>query len=230
MKTIGIIGGFSWVSTIDYYRAINIGVNQKLGNNNSANCIIHSINYQDIIDNNNSGNTEGTYKLIYNAGLRLKISGAAGILIAANTMNMFAERLQYDLKLPVIHIAEVTAEAIRSKGLKKVGLLGTKFTMEMPFYKDKLKEKGIETITPNDPEREFVHKTIFDELGKDIILESTKKEYLSIIKKLVEHGAEGIILGCTEIPLLIKDSDYPIPLFNTTLIHSSAGVNFILND
>ncbi len=229
MKIVGIIGGISWVSTIDYYRAINQGINERLGENNFAECMIYSFNYQDIINNNNSGNIEKTYEMLLGGAKHLKNSGASVILLAANTMNMFAERMEAEINLPVIHIAIVTANAIKEKGLKKIGLLGTKFTMEMDFFKDKLKALGIETIIPDDADREFIHLTIFEELGKGILKEETKARYIDIIDKLHKKGAEGAILGCTEIPLLIKDTDYHLPLFNTTLIHCKAAVNFALS-
>ena len=229
MKIVGIIGGISWVSTIDYYRAINLGINEKLGANNFAECMIYSFNYQDIINNNNSGNIEKTYEMLLDGAKHLKNSGASVILLAANTMNMFAERMEAEIKIPVIHIATVTANAIKETGLKKIGLLGTKFTMEMDFFKDKLKAQGIETIIPEDADREFIHHTIFEELGKGILKEETRARYIAIIDKLHKKGAEGVILGCTEIPLLIKDRDYNLPLFNTTLIHCKAAVEFALS-
>jgi aspartate racemase len=229
MKIVGIIGGISWVSTIDYYRAINEGINEKLGATNFAECMIYSLNYQDIINNNNSGNLEKTYTMLLNAAIQLKNSGATAILLAANTMNMFAERIEAEIKIPVIHIATVTANEIKAKGLKKVGLLGTKFTMEMDFFKDKLKVQNIETIIPDEADREFIHHSIFEELGKGILKEETRARYIAIIEKLHQKGAEGIILGCTEIPLLIKDTDYNMPLFNTILIHCRAAVDFALS-
>jgi aspartate racemase len=229
MKILGIIGGISWVSTIDYYRAINLGINERLGETNFAECIIYSFNYQDIISNHNKGNYEGTRKMLIDASLHLKNSGAKAIVLGANTMHLHAEKVEEAVGLPVIHIATATAKAIKNKGLKKVGLLGTKFTMEMDFFKDKLKEQNIETIIPDTEDKEFVHNTIFDEFGYGIFKDSTKARYLSIIENLRSKGAEGIILGCTEIPLLIKDGDSTLPLFNTTLIHSKAAVDFALS-
>ncbi len=229
MKVIGIVGGISWVSTIDYYRAINIGINERLGENNAAELVIYSVNYNNIIRNNSSGNLEATYKMMLDASTNLKNCGANAIVLAANTMHLFAERIEETLNLPVIHIAKATAKEIEKKGLKKVGLLGTKFTMEMDFFKDKLKESGIEDIIPGEDDREFIHKTIFEELGKGILKTETKARYLSIIQELHNSGAEGVILGCTEIPLLIKQSDSQTPLFDTTLIHSKAAVDFILS-
>ena len=226
MKIIGLVGGISWVSTIDYYRYINIAVNDKLGGLNYAECIIYSLNYAEVIKHNTSQDFEGTYKLMLNAATQLKNSGAALIILCANTMHMFADRLQNEINLPVIHIAVATANAIKEKQLGKVGLLGTKFTMELDFFKDKLKKQNIETIIPNEEDRAFIHTTIFDELGKGIILEETKQRYRAIIEKLIDNGAEGIIAGCTEIPLIIKQEDITVPLFDTTYIHSIAAVQY----
>jgi aspartate racemase len=226
MKTLGLIGGISWISTQDYYKYINEGINQKLGGMNFSRLIMHSMNYADIKKNNDSGNHEATYGLLLEACEHMKNGGAQGIILCANTMHLFAERLEEKLSLPVIHVARATAESIQNKNLKKVVLLGTKFTMEMDFFKDKLKAKNIEVIIPDDADREFIHKSIFDELGKGLILPATKAKYISIIQKSVAQGAEGVILGCTEIPLLIKQEDLDIPVFDTTRIHSDAAVKF----
>jgi len=228
MKIIGLVGGISWVSTIDYYRYINIAVNDRLGGLNYSECIIYSLNYAEVIKHNASQDFEGTYKLLLHAATQLKNSGAGLIILCANTMHMFADRLQNEINLPVIHIAVATANAIKEKQLKKAGLLGTKFTMELDFFKDKLKEQNIEAIIPAEEDRAFIHATIFDELGKGIIQEETKQRYLSIINQLIQDGAEGIIAGCTEIPLIVKQEDISVPLFDTTYIHSIAAVQYAM--
>jgi len=228
MKLIGLLGGTTWLSTADYYRFINEGINQKLGGNEFANCILYSFNFGDLYRNNVKGDWEANYVLIKQAATHLKNSGAQGLVLCANTLHMFADRLQDEIKIPVIHIATATAQAIQAKGLKKVVLLGTKFTMEMDFFKDKLKEHDIETLIPEEQDRAFIHANIFDELGKNIIRQETRQQYLDIINKLVKQGAEGAILGCTEIPLLLKQSDCPTPLFDTTRIHSQAAVDFMI--
>jgi aspartate racemase len=229
MKIIGLIGGISWVSTQDYYRYINEGVNKTLGDMNFARLIMHSMNYGEIKKNNDAGDWDATFKLLADACENMKAGGAKGILLCANTMHLLADRLEEKIQLPVIHIATATAEAIAEKGLKKVALLGTKFTMERTFFTDKLKEKNIEAIIPDDADRDFIHWTIFEELGRDIISPETKARYISIINKLVAQGAQGAILGCTEIPLLIKEGDVSVPVFNTAKIHSDAAVKFICN-
>jgi aspartate racemase len=228
MKKLGLLGGISWVSTIDYYRAINQGINKELGDLNFAECIIYSLNYQEIKENNDKNDWEANFNLASEACMHLKNSGAEALVLCANTMHLIADRIEEAVGLPVIHIATATAEAIARKGLKKVALLGTKVTMERGFYQDKLEAFNIEAIIPNDEDRAFIHYTIFEELGRDVLLESSKQRYLQIINELIEQGAEGIILGCTEIPLLIKPADVSIPTFDTALIHSEAAVKFAL--
>lgn len=227
MKIIGLIGGISWLSTQDYYRYINEGVNEKLGGMNFARLIMHSMNYGEIKKNNDANDWDANFKLLSEACENMKAGGAQGIVLCANTMHLLAERIEEKIKLPVIHIATATAETISKQGLNKVALLGTKFTMERTFFTGKLKEKNIEAIIPGDDDRGFIHHTIFEELGRGIISPQSKARYISIINKLVEQGAQGAILGCTEIPLLIKDGDVNVPVFDTTKIHSDAAVKFM---
>ncbi|PKB18072.1 aspartate/glutamate racemase family protein [Flavobacterium sp. 5] len=229
MKKLGLIGGISWVSTADYYRFINEGINEKLGGVNFAECMIYSFNYNDIKNNNDNNDWESTFNMLSKASQSLKNSGAEAIILCANTMHVIADRIQESIGLPLIHIATETAKEIQKTNIKRVGLLGTKFTMELDFFKDKLSALDIETIIPETDDREFIHETIFNELGKGLILESTKKRYLSIIEKLIDNGAEGIILGCTEIPLLVKQDEVKVPVFDTALIHSNAAVAFALS-
>lgn len=228
MKILGLIGGISWVSTIDYYRMINQGINKRLGNLNFAECMLHSFNYQDIKRNNDAEDWDATLKMLTKAGLNMKNGDAEAIVLCANTMHMVADQLQQNLQLPVIHIATATADAITAKGLKKVGLLGTKFTMERPFFRDKLTDQNIEVLIPDQKDREYIHHTIFEELGRSLFKPDTKQFYLDAIHKLALRGAEGIILGCTEIPMLISPDDIDIPLFDTLQIHSEAAVEFAL--
>ncbi len=228
MKTIGLIGGISWVSTVDYYKYINEGINKKLGDLHFSRCIIHSFSYGDIKKNNDANDWDATLKMFTESCENMKAGGARAIVLCANTMHMIAERLEKNIGIPVIHIATETAKEIKKKQLKKVGLLGTKFTMERDFFKEKLTAQQIETIVPDEEDRTFVHASIFEELSKGIINESTKARYLQIIKKLIDNGAEGIILGCTEIPLLINQQYIAVPAFDTTYIHSMAAVEFSL--
>ncbi|SCY19647.1 aspartate racemase [Flavobacterium anhuiense] len=229
MRKIGLIGGISWVSTSDYYTLINKGINEKLGGLNFSECLIYSFNYADIKKNNDANDWDSTFNMLLKAAEVLKSGGAEAILLCANTMHLIADRLQQAIDIPLIHIAVETAIEIEKKQLKKVGLLGTKFTMELDFFKDKLAEKGIETIIPVSEEvKDFIHYTIFEELGRGIATEETKKRYLEIANELIKNGAEGIILGCTEIPLVIKEGDLNVPIFDTTLIHTQAAINFQL--
>lgn len=228
MQRLGLIGGFSWISTAEYYKFINQGVNETLGGLEFPPCVIYSFNYADIIRYNTTDNWEKTFQLVLKACNDLKPCGITGIVLCANTMHYIADRLEEATGLPVIHIAKATAMAIEKGGLKKVGLLGTTFTMELDFFTSKLIDKGIEAIIPNEEDRIFLHHTIYNELGKGIFTASTKERYLSIIEDLQHKGAEGIVLGCTELPLIIQQCDVTIPLFDTTLLHSKAAVAFAL--
>lgn len=228
MKKIGLIGGISWVSTSDYYKYINEGVNKQLGGLNYAECIIYSFNYADIKKNNDANDWDKTLTMISEASIHLKNAGAEAIILCANTMHLIADQLQEHVKLPIIHIATATASEIKKQNLKKVGLLGTKFTMEGDFFTNKLKEQNIEVIIPNEEDKTFLHYTIFEELGRGLFIPESKSRYINIINKLIAQGAEGIILGCTEIPLLIKPEDVSVPTFDTALIHANAAVKFML--
>jgi aspartate racemase len=230
MRKLGLVGGISWVSTIDYYRFINEGVNQRLGGLNYAELLLYSINFEEFQRNNSAGDWEATYRLIRAACENLRQGGAEGIVLCANTAHVVADRVAEAVGLPVIHIADVTAGAIRQRGLHKVGLLGTKFTMEMDFYRDRLQSHGIEVIVPAQQEvRDFIQRTVRDELGRGVTREDTKRAYIAIVRDLVAHGAEGIVLGCTEIPLLISQEDFVLPVFDTTRIHARAAVEFALS-
>lgn len=229
MKKIGLVGGISWTSTLDYYRFINEETNKRLGHLNFAECIIYSVNFENFSTYNADYNWEGTFQLLSNAASRLKDAGAEVILLGANTAHIVAERVAQKVGLPLIDIRVATANAIHKRQLKKVGLLGTVYTMELDFYKKKLSEEGLEIIIPaTKAEIDFIEETLLHELGKGILLQRTKQEYISIINRLIEQGAEGIILGCTEIPLLISQEDISVPVFNSTLIHAQAAVEFAL--
>lgn len=226
MKKIGLVGGISWVSTIDYYRFINEGINSRLGGLNFAECIIYSLNFGDVQEKT----WDNAYELLLHACESLKKSGAEGIILCANTAHLFADKLQEAIKLPIINIIDETAKVITKKGFKKVGLLGTKFTMERDFYKSKLFEYGLSVLIPEQQEtRDYIQHTVKEELGIGLIRPETKAKYISIAKELIDCGAECIILGCTEIPMLISQSDFAIPVFDTTKIHSGAIVDFIIS-
>ncbi|SNR70519.1 aspartate/glutamate racemase family protein [Lutibacter flavus] len=229
MKILGLIGGTSWVSTVDYYKLINQGINEQLGGNNFSECIIYSFNFQDIRNNLDKNDWNAILKMVVTACKKLEKSGAKGIVLCANTMHYIADKIQSEINIPIIHIATETAIEIKKSKLKKVALLGTRFTMEYDFFKSKLKEFGIEAIVPKNPEDiNFMHSTILDELGKGIIKSKTKALYLSIIEELKHEGAEGVIAGCTEIPLIINQTDIDLPYFDTTLIHGKSAIEFAL--
>jgi aspartate racemase len=230
MKTIGLIGGTGWVSTIEYYRFINQGINKKLGALNSAHCLIYSFNYEEIDKLVKQDNIDGVYPMVLDAAHKLQSADADFIVLGANTLHMFADKLETDVDLPIVHITDATAGVIKQKGFTKVGLLGTRFTMEMGFYSKRLKNAGIETITPEKPVRDYIHDKIINEMLHDNFTDETREEFISIINELEANGAEGIVLGCTEIPLLVKQKDVKLPLFNTLEIHADAVVNFAVGD
>lgn len=226
MKKIGLVGGISWVSTLDYYKFINEGVNASLGALNAAECIIYSLNFGDI----QAKGWVNSFELLLKACKHLKNAGADGIVLCANTAHLFADELQDTVQLPILHIGTETAKAIRKAGFTKVGLLGTKFTMEMDFYKNKLQEYGLEVLIPEKQEtRDYIQHTVKEELGVGFINSETKTNYISIVENLISSGAECIILGCTEIPLLISQDDFTIPVFDTTKIHCEAIVKYIVS-
>ncbi|WP_223558587.1 aspartate/glutamate racemase family protein [Chryseobacterium lathyri] len=226
MKKIGLVGGISWVSTLDYYKFINEGVNARLGGLNAAECMIYSLNFGDI----QAKGWTNSFELLRKACEHLKNTGADSIVLCANTAHLFADELQDTVQLPILHIGTETAKAIRKAGFTKVGLLGTKFTMEMDFYKNKLQEYGLEVLIPENQEtRDYIQHTVKEELGVGFINPETKTNYISIVEDLISCGAECIILGCTEIPLLISQDDFAIPVFDTTKIHCEAIVEYIVS-
>ena len=226
MKKIGLVGGISWVSTLDYYKFINEGVNTRLGGLNAAECMVYSLNFGDL----QAKGWVNSFELLLKACKHLKNAGADSIVLCANTAHLFADELQDTLQLPILHIGTETAKAIRKAGFTKVGLLGTKFTMEMDFYKNKLQEYGLEVLIPEKQEtRDYIQHTVKEELGVGFINPETKTNYISIVENLIGCGAECIILGCTEIPLLINQDDFTIPVFDTTKIHCEAIVEYIVS-
>lgn len=230
MKTIGLVGGTGWVSTLDYYRYFNELVFKNTDGESTAEVIINSVNYPAIAKLTAAGKWDDITKIITDAALALQTAGADCILLGANTMHHIAPQVKAAINIPFIHIAEETGKEIKKKGIKKVALLGTKYTMQLPFFKDVLASMGIETIIPNESDIQIINDAIYKELALGIITAVTKENYLQIMQKLQQEGAEGIILGCTEIPLLIKPNDFDLPLFDTTFIHASAAVNFSLGE
>ena len=230
MKTIGLIGGMSWESSVEYYRLINEGVQASLGGLHSARSVMFSVDFADIELLQREGRWEEAAHSMVKAAQSLESSGADFIVLCTNTMHKAADEIQANTRIPLLHIADATARRIQAAGLHKVGLLGTRFTMEEAFYKDRLiQEFGLEVIIPALPEREIIHRVIYDELVLGKIVQTSKEQYLKIIREMIETGAEGIILGCTEIGLLVHAEDCPAPLFDTTRIHAEAAVEYALS-
>ena len=226
LKIIGLIGGMSWESTATYYKIINETVKEKLGGLHSAKCILYSVDFQEIEECQANGNWEKSGEILGEAAYNLEKAGADFIVICTNTMHKVVNQIKEKISIPILHIAEMTAEKILEKGLKNIALLGTKYTMEQDFYKSKLIEKGINVIIPDKNDIETINEVIYDELCLGTINSDSKKKFLEIVDKLRSKGAEGIILGCTEIGLLIKNEDTDVPLFDTAIIHAEQAAMY----
>ena len=230
MKTIGLIGGTSWLSTAEYYRIINEHMNKRLGGLNSAKILLYSVNFEEFRPPVNPAEWGDLGVRFSKIAQQLERGGADCLLLCANTPHMVADVIQRKIQIPLLHIAEMTAKEIAKHKISKVGLLGTKITMEQTFFREKLSAHNIHAIIPNESERTFIHSSVFEELTKGIFKEETKKRFLGIIEGLKKEGATGIILACTEFPLLIKQTDCNLPLFDTTLLHAESAVNFALGE
>ena len=229
MKTMGLIGGMSWESSLEYYRIVNETVKEKLGGLHSCKCLMYSVDFGVIEALQHQNKWDELTKLMIEAAQNLKHGGADFIVICTNTMHKMAPEIETATGLNVLHIANVTGAAISKDQIQKVGLLGTRFTMEGDFYKKRLKDNyDIEVIIPEDADRQIIHDIIYNELCLGLIKDDSRQKYINIINKLCANGAEGIILGCTEIPLLIKQSDVLIPVYDTTKIHAESAVDFAL--
>lgn len=227
MKTLGLIGGTSWVSTADYYKILNQEVNKSLGGYNSARVVLYSINFNNLIEKQQNKDFKAVEDLLSSAALSLKNAGADALMLGANTIHRYAEAIEARVGLPIIHIAKETAREIHSQGVKKAGLLGTMATMTLDFYKDILAENDISAMVPARRDQGLIHRAIFNELAQEIFSSETKEKLIGICNNLVQEGATGIILGCTELPLIIKESDLDVPVFDTLKIHALAGARFI---
>lgn len=228
MKVIGLIGGMSWESSVEYYRIINEEVKRELGGLHSAKCLLYSVDFEEIERYQSKGDWKKAGEVLSEIALSLEKGGADFIVICTNTMHKVIDDIQLKINIPLLHIADATAAKIKERGISSVGLLGTKYTMEQDFYKSRLESNGINVIVPNDNEREIINKVIYDELCLGLIHQTSRDYYKQVIQGLIESGAEGIILGCTEIGLLIKPEDSDIPLFNTAYIHAHEAVNMSL--
>lgn len=229
MKTIGLIGGMSWESSLEYYRIINEQVKEKLGGLHSAKSLMYSLDFDLIEKLQQQEKWDELTSIMIKAAQDLEKGGADFVLICTNTMHKMADDVQDNINIPLLHIADTTAERIKEKSLKKVGLLGTNFTMEKDFYKGRLTNKhGLEVIVPKKEDRQIIHQIIYQELCLGEIKSSSRDQYVKILNKLVDSGAEAVILGCTEIPLLVHQEDVNIPLFDTTSIHAETAVEYAL--
>lgn len=229
MKTIGLLGGMSWESSAHYYRAINEGVKNALGDLHSAKIAMYSVDFEPIEKLQHEGDWAGTANILSDAARKIESAGADFLLICTNTMHKVAPEIAQAINIPVLHIADATAEALQQKGIRTVGLLGTAFTMEQDFYKGRLSERyGLDVLVPGKEDRGLVHGVIYRELCLGRIEDGSKTEYLRIINQLASQGAEGVILGCTEIGMLVSQEDTEVPLFDTTAIHAAKAVEFAI--
>lgn len=229
MKTIGLIGGMSWESTASYYKALNEGVKSELGGLHSAKIILYSVDFAEIESLQHKGAWDETAVMLSNAAKVVEAGGADFLMICTNTMHKVAPQIQASINIPILHIADATAELLVTDGVKKVGLLGTRFTMEQDFYKSRLVENyGIEVLVPNDTDRTIVHDVIYEELCLGVVNDNSREKYVRIIDELFKQGAEAVILGCTEIALLIQPEHTEVPLYDTTEIHALQGVKLAI--
>lgn len=229
MRVVGLIGGMSWESSGEYYRLVNTLTKTRLGPLHSAKSLMYTVDFAEIEALQHAGRWDEAAEILVDAAGRLERGGAECLVLCTNTMHKLADRLQAATRLPLIHIADATAERVRAKGVRKVGLLGTAFTMEEAFYKERLERFGLEVLIPNAEDRTLVHRVIYDELCQGRIVPASKAEYVRVMQNLVAEGAEGVILGCTEITLLVGQADVSVPVFDTTAIHAEAAVDFALS-
>ena len=230
MRTLGLIGGMTWHSTVDYYRLINEGVHERLGGSHSAEILLLSVDFGPVEEMQTKGEWRAMGRLMAGAARTLEGAGAEALVICANTMHRLADDVLGAVRIPLIHIADAAAAAVMAEGLRTVGLLGTRYTMELDFYRGRLeKEHGLKVLTPEEPGRTRVHDVIYKELGLGVVREESRRDYVEVIEALRKRGAEGVILGCTEIPMLVRPQDSPVPVFDTTALHAAAAVDFALS-
>lgn len=228
MKTIGLIGGMSWESTQTYYRLINQMVGDELGGFHSARLVLYSVDFAEIETLQHRGDWEATAQILASAARMVESAGAECVVLCTNTMHKVAPQIEQAVSIPFLHIADATARALQKNGVTCVGLLGTRFTMEQAFYRERLQDRGIQVVVPDEPQRELIHSVIYNELCKGAIKPDSKAAYLEVVAALADRGAQGVILGCTEIGLLIQAPDTPVDLYDTTKIHAEQAVQFAL--
>ncbi len=230
MKTVGLLGGMSWESTVDYYRLINEGVKERLGGLHSARCLLYSVEFAEIEACQAAGEWDRAGEILAGAAAKLAGAGADFLLICTNTMHKVADQVAAAIPIPLVHIAQVTADALEARGITTVGLLGTRYTMEQAFYREKLEERGIRVLVPQAPGRELVNRVIFQELCLGQVRAESRQAFLREMDALAAQGAQGVILGCTEIGMLVSQADTAIPLFDTTRLHAQRAVELALAD
>jgi aspartate racemase len=228
MRTLGLLGGMSWESTVPYYRIVNECVRERLGGLHSAKLVLHSVDFAEIETLQHAGDWDTAGALLAEAARGLRRAGADAIVLCTNTMHLVAPAIEAAVDIPLLHIADATAARIRAAGIARVALLGTRFTMEQAFYRERIEAAGIEVLTPDAPQRERVHRVIYDELCLGRILDASRDDYRTIMANLVALGAQGVILGCTEIGLLMGEGDATVPLFDTARIHAEAAADWAL--
>jgi aspartate racemase len=228
MRLLGVLGGMSWTSTAAYYRLLNAGVAERLGGFHSARLLLHSVDFDEIATRQHDGDWDGTVEILADAARGLAVAGAEGLLLATNTMHKVAEQIEEASGLPLLHIADATADAIVGRGLTRVGLLATAFTMEETFYGDRLARHGVEAVVPDTSGRADVHRIIYDELVRDVVLPESRERFREVMADLVAGDAEGIIFGCTEVGLLVGPADTTVPTFDTAALHAAAAVDWML--
>ena len=229
MKTAGLLGGMSWESTLVYYRIVNELVAERLGGLHSAQVLLYSVDFSVVERMQSAGDWQAAAKLLGDAGRALATAGADFLVICTNTMHIVADEIELAAGLPLVHIADATGGAVAAKGLRTVGLLGTRFTMERDFYRGRLAERfGLCVLVPDEADREAIHRVVYDELCKGVVREESRRAFAAIVERLAARGAEGIILGCTEIPMLVRPGDVRVPVFDTTRIHAAAAVERML--
>lgn len=229
MQTIGLIGGMSWESSAEYYRIINEEIKAKRGGLHSAKCILYSVDFEEIERYQRDGEWEKSAQVLIEAAQSIEEAGANFIIICTNTMHKLAKQIEEKVNIPLLHIADATADSILKQNIQTVGLLGTKYTMEQEFYKSRLEGKGINVVIPDEEDRVTVNQIIYNELCLGKVLPSSREQYKRVMRDLVQKGAQGIILGCTEITLLVKQEDTGVPLFDTTRIHAVEAVKLALS-
>jgi len=229
MKTIGLIGGMSWESTVDYYRILNETVKEKLGGLHSAKCILYSVEFAEIEVLQHEGRWDEAARAMVEAGQSLERAVADLLVLCTNTMHKLAPSLEAELGIPLLHIADATADAVKAAGITQVGLLGTRFTMEQDFYRDRLAKKhGLNVLVPGEAERQIIHEVIYQELCMGVVKASSREKFSKVISNLADAGAQGVILGCTEIENLVRPQDSVLPIFATTKIHAEVAVNLAI--